>query len=87
MLTWYATAVPKLGLGAENGFFYRMPLKKETSEHDWQLLLKNSDNSWIEAVRDIMNNYKAKTDGSYIEDRESMIIWNYKDSDPEFGSW
>ena len=34
-----------------------------------------------------MKNYTAKTEGSYIEDRESMIIWNFKDSDPEFGNW
>lgn len=34
-----------------------------------------------------MKNYTAKTDGSFIEDRESMIIWNFKDCDPEFGAW
>lgn len=34
-----------------------------------------------------MSSYVSKTDGSFIEDRESMIIWNFKDSDPEFGSW
>lgn len=51
------------------------------------MLVKDSDNLWIESVRDIMKNYTAKTDGSFIEDRESMIIWNFKDSDPEFGAW
>ena len=34
-----------------------------------------------------MISHAAKTDGSFIEDRESMIIWNFKDSDPEFGTW
>ena len=34
-----------------------------------------------------MTNYKDKTDGSSIEERESMLIWNFKDADPEFASW
>lgn len=29
--------------------------------------------------------YKEKTDGSYIEEKESSIIWNYKNTDLEFG--
>ena len=56
-------------------------------ENTWNYLLKDNDSDWIESVRDIMNNYTAKTEGSFIEDRESMIIWNFKDSDPEFGRW
>ena len=56
-------------------------------ENQWEELVKDSDNLWIESVRDIMTPYVAKTDGSFIEDRESMIIWNFKDSDPEFGNW
>lgn len=77
-----------LGLAAENGFFYRWPDGKEGSETNWQHLIKEAgDGLWIESVRDIMKGYTAKTDGSFIEDRESMIIWNFKDSDPEFASW
>jgi trehalose 6-phosphate synthase/phosphatase len=76
-----------LGLAAENGFFYRWPTVGQ-SEDKWEHLLENcEENLWRESVRDIMNSYASKTDGSFIEDRESMIIWNFKDSDPEFGSW
>jgi trehalose 6-phosphate synthase/phosphatase len=34
-----------------------------------------------------MKGYTLKTDGAFIEERESMIIWNFKNSDPEFGQW
>lgn len=34
-----------------------------------------------------MQSYTEKTDGAYIEEKESMIVWNYKDTDPEFGNW
>ena len=42
---------------------------------------------WIESVRDIMKSYTEKTDSTSIEEKESSIVWNYKDSDPELGKW
>ena len=42
---------------------------------------------WIESVRDIMKSYTEKTDSTCIEEKESSIVWNYKDSDPELGKW
>ena len=36
-------------------------------------------------VRLIMNRYVDKTEGSYIEEKESTIMWNYKNTDLEFG--
>jgi len=32
-----------------------------------------------------MQGYKDKTEGSYIEQKESSIIWNYQSTDLEFG--
>lgn len=34
-----------------------------------------------------MQSYTEKTDGAFIEEKEAMIVWNYKDTDPEFGNW
>ena len=34
-----------------------------------------------------MQSYTEKTDGAFIEEKETMIVWNYKDTDPEFGNW
>lgn len=34
-----------------------------------------------------MQSYTEKTDGAFVEEKESMIVWNYKDTDPEFGNW
>ena len=44
---------------------------------------------WIESVKEIMQTqtYTDKTDGPFIERKESMIVWNYRDADPEFGNW
>ena len=40
---------------------------------------------WINQVKLIMQGYKNKTEGSFIEQKESSIIWNYKNTDLEFG--
>jgi trehalose 6-phosphate synthase/phosphatase len=86
--SWFHKSCPKLGLAAENGYFYRWPDGKEGHEDKWDFLLKDAgDSLWIESIRDIMNAYTAKTDGSFIEDRESMILWNITQCDPEFGSF
>lgn len=42
---------------------------------------------WIESVKEIMQTYTEKNDGPFIEQRESMILWNYRDTDAEFGNW
>lgn len=42
---------------------------------------------WMESVKDIMQSYTEKTDGAFIEEKESMIVWNYRDTDQEFGNW
>ncbi|KAK5839207.1 hypothetical protein PVK06_007979 [Gossypium arboreum] len=33
-----------------------------------------------------MKQYMETTDGSYIEDKETALVWCYEDADPDFGS-
>lgn len=33
-----------------------------------------------------MNLYTESTDGSYIETKESALVWHHRDADPGFGS-
>lgn len=42
MHQWYAEACPKLGLAAENGFFWRFNSLSKT-EHEWGKLIKIND--------------------------------------------
>ena len=43
------------------------------------------DFTWIKQVRQIMNGYVQKTDGSYSEQKETSIGWNYKNCDRDLG--
>ena len=31
--------------------------------------------------------YTESTDGSYLDIKESALVWHYKDADPDFGRW
>jgi trehalose 6-phosphate synthase/phosphatase len=33
-----------------------------------------------------MRSYTETTDGSYIETKESALVWHHQDADPDFGS-
>lgn len=74
----------KLGLAAEHGFFV-----KPTTGEDWeQLYTKGGNNfAWKEMVEPILEVYKDSTDGSYIERKDSALVWHYQNADPDFGSW
>lgn len=42
-----------------------------------------SNKVWHNLVSEIMHNYTENVDGSYIEERESTLVWNYKNAEEE----
>ena len=78
--------VPNLGLAAEHGMYYSWPHQAGENGRKWEIM--NSivhDRSWRPSALHLMQSYTARTHGSYIEETESKIIWQYKDAEPEFG--
>mmetsp|Transcript_34490 Transcript_34490/g.97716 ORF Transcript_34490/g.97716 Transcript_34490/m.97716 type:complete len:872 (+) Transcript_34490:312-2927(+) len=80
----YFEQVPNLGLAAENGFFFR-----DTTATEWTRKEESDDerSSWRELAVPIMQSYMESTDGSYVEEKESAVVWHYRDADPDFGHW
>lgn len=74
-----------LGLGAEHGFYYRWPREDGLGSGKWQTMLNLGDQSWKEAAKMIMDIYIERTHGTYIEQKGSALIWQFRDADPEFG--
>ncbi|KAL7091631.1 hypothetical protein ACP275_12G117500 [Erythranthe tilingii] len=69
----------KLGLAAEHGYFLRWDKNGE-----WESLAVDLD--WKEMVQPIMKLYTEATDGSFMEVKESALVWHHEDADPDFGS-
>lgn len=78
---WFSPC-KNLGIAAEHGYFYRWQ-----RENDWEVCVHVSDFAWKHVVEPIMNLYTESTDGSFIESKESAIVWHHRDADPDFGSW
>lgn len=42
---------------------------------------------WKLVAEPVMQLYTESTDGSYIEAKESALVWHHRFADPDFGSW
>ncbi|CAN6290172.1 unnamed protein product [Urochloa humidicola] len=70
-----------LGIAAEHGYFLR-----SKRDAEWKTCITPADCSWKQIAEPVMCLYRETTDGSTIEDRETILVWNYEDADPDFGS-
>lgn len=77
--------LPNLGLAAEHGMFVSWPTSKVGGKRRWETLVPNQDQSWRSIAITIMEVYTSRTHGSYIEETEMKVLWQYRDADPEFG--
>ena len=46
-----------------------------------------TDFDWKDVAEPVMELYSETTDGSFIEKKESALVWHHKDADPDFGAW
>lgn len=77
--------IPNLGLAAEHGMFISWPLPNADKKRTWYTLVPDGDRSWRSIAITIMEVYTSRTHGSYIEETEMKVLWQYRDADPEFG--
>ena len=84
-LTNTLSHIPNLGLAAEHGMFVSWPTSKVGVKRSWDTLVPNTDRSWRSIAISIMEVYTSRTHGSYIEETEMKVLWQYRDADPEFG--
>ncbi|KAF5943933.1 hypothetical protein HYC85_018010 [Camellia sinensis] len=77
---WFSSC-KKLGIAAEHGYFIRWFADKK-----WEICGQGSHFGWVQMAKPIMELYTEATDGSYIETKESALVWHHRDADPSFGS-
>ncbi|CAH1453338.1 unnamed protein product [Lactuca virosa] len=67
-------------LAAENGMFLR------STKGDWMMTMPEHLNMyWVDSIKHVFAYFTERTPQSYIEIRETSLIWNYKYADVEFG--
>eukprot|EP00249_Psilotum_nudum_P019213 c27145_g1_i1 orf=266-3322(-) len=69
-----------LWLAAENGMFLRH------THGEWMTTMPEHLNmDWVESVQLVFDYFRERTPRSYVEVRETSLVWNYKYADVEFG--
>jgi trehalose 6-phosphate synthase/phosphatase len=77
--------IQRLGIAAEHGMYISWPSHKKTDKRHWETLVPITDRSWRSLTMTIMEVYTSRTHGSYIEETEMKVLWQYRDADLEFG--
>ena len=62
----------------------------ETSSHfhvlqEWTPLVDTPKTEWMESVQLVFDYFCERTPRSFVEARETSVVWNYKYADNEFG--
>ncbi|OIW01899.1 hypothetical protein TanjilG_15224 [Lupinus angustifolius] len=78
---WFSPC-ENLGIAAEHGYFIRM-----NQDAEWETCVPSLCCTWKQIAKPIMQLYNETTDGSTIEDKETALVWDYENTDPDFGSW
>ncbi|XP_062196157.1 probable alpha,alpha-trehalose-phosphate synthase [UDP-forming] 9 [Phragmites australis] len=77
---WFAPC-ERLGISAEHGYFTRWG-----RDSPWESSKLAVDFDWKNIAEPVMEHYADATDGSYIEVKETALVWHYEEADPDFGS-
>ncbi|KAL7246564.1 hypothetical protein ACSBR2_001625 [Camellia fascicularis] len=78
---WFSPC-EKLGLSAEYGYFIRW-----SKDSLWNRCVLPMNFDWKEFAHPVMEHCTEATDGSFIEEKESALVWHHQDANPDFGSW
>ncbi|RRT45704.1 hypothetical protein B296_00050374 [Ensete ventricosum] len=77
---WF-TSCESLGIAAEHGYFIRW-----RKDAEWESSSVPVDLDWMKIAEPVMQLYTETTDGSYIELKESAIVWHHQYADHDYGS-
>ncbi len=68
-----------LNLIAEHGIFIK------TNGNDWETLDNDIENNvWKDVVKLLLQKYTTRCYGSFIEEKETALVWHYRNSEPDF---
>ncbi|CAM8938738.1 unnamed protein product [Rhodiola kirilowii] len=80
LVNWFSPC-EKLGIAAEHGYLMRW-----SGDEEWELPNQRLDFDWKRIAEPVMELYAEATDGSYIEHKESALVWQHLEADYFLGS-
>lgn len=77
---WFSPC-EELGISAEHGYFTQW-----SRDSPWETCTLTTNFDWKKVAEPVMKLYTETTDGSYIEQKETALVWHHQEADPHFGS-
>jgi trehalose 6-phosphate synthase/phosphatase len=78
-------------------FFFPEPDFTCVSEHgaavrrvgdcEWEQWDREISYAWKDEIRELLRVYEQSTPGSWVEEKRTSLVWHFRRTDPEFGSW
>jgi trehalose 6-phosphate synthase/phosphatase len=56
-------------------------------EGAWELFNPHVTLDWKNSIREYLEQASLLTPGTHVEEKQSALVWHYRNADPEFGSW
>uniref|UniRef100_A0ACD5Y731 Uncharacterized protein n=1 Tax=Avena sativa TaxID=4498 RepID=A0ACD5Y731_AVESA len=78
---WFAPC-RKLGISAEHGYFTRW-----SEDSPWKSCKLVIDSNWKMIAEHAMEHYTGTTLGSWIESKETSLVWHYEEADRDLGPY
>lgn len=60
---------------------------RHAGECNWEEWDRDVSYAWKDEIRDLLRLYEEMTPGSWVEEKRSSLVWHFRKTDPEFGSW
>ncbi len=77
---WFAG--DRFGIIAEHGAIVR-----PAGVSEWERWDREVSYGWKNEIRDLLALYEQSTPGSRVEEKRTSLVWHYRNTDPEFGTW
>ena len=60
---------------------------RRAGSRQWERLDAGVNCAWKEEMLKILRLYEQSTPGSFVEEKTASLVWHYRNTDPEFGTW
>ncbi|MBA2242130.1 MAG: bifunctional alpha,alpha-trehalose-phosphate synthase (UDP-forming)/trehalose-phosphatase, partial [Chthoniobacterales bacterium] len=79
--SWFESS-SQMTLIAEHGAAVR-----RRGSDDWEQWDDHVSYAWKDEIRELLRLYEQSTPGSSLEEKRTSLVWHYRKTDPEFGTW
>ena len=60
---------------------------RRAGQRAWAEMVRNINLNWKDELRPVLHLYEQSTPGSFVEEKRASLVWHYRKTDPEFGTW